>query len=578
MAGHYPEAMAMRGSWERDPSHFPLPLTPAFASVYLPWQEAALSAMFSEFGYLAGSIRTRLIDGYLYISVVAPGGWTPPPWLTAIALRLWWVHPAVRARVRRGIARLRTGYPRRVLRRWGRRLRPRVERELRAALATDLAALSDRALAAHIETWVARTAAYVRLHFRLHGAIAPAIARLEFFCRDTPELHGLHAAGLVAGLSGASAAPGRELRRLADLLRDRPETLAAVQQSDATLRSVYARDADFAQRLQNWIDAYGHRITARYEFIEPALAEQPDRLLRLLARLAGQSGPAEDAEIAARRAALVAAARARLSAAGARRAFDDALAAAADAYPVRDDNVVLTFNTAFAVMRYALLEAGRRWQGRRIERVDDIFFFTIDEIVDALRGGGDAFGDGLALHAAARRRAWERRCALPPPPLRLGRRLVEPPLRGIPRDAAFMTEAIVWYLRGIQSLPDAEPLPLPELPASPVIRGIAAAGGRYRGVARVLHGEADFERFQQGEVLVCPVTSPAWSPLFPLAGALVTDHGGALSHPAVIAREFGIPAVVATGDATRRIADGTMITVDGDRGEVVIEVDVTPRR
>jgi pyruvate,water dikinase len=71
-------------------------------------------------------------------------------------------------------------------------------------------------------------------------------------------------------------------------------------------------------------------------------------------------------------------------------------------------------------------------------------------------------------------------------------------------------------------------------------------------------------------VLVCPITSPAWAAVLPLAGALVTDHGGVLSHPAVIAREFGIPAVVATGHATRLIPDGATVEVDGDAGVVRI--------
>jgi phosphoenolpyruvate synthase/pyruvate phosphate dikinase len=90
---------------------------------------------------------------------------------------------------------------------------------------------------------------------------------------------------------------------------------------------------------------------------------------------------------------------------------------------------------------------------------------------------------------------------------------------------------------------------------------------------RVIRDESQFGRLGPGEVLVCPTTSPAWSVLFTQAGALVTDGGGLLAHAAVIAREYGIPAVLATGDATRRLRDGDAVTVDGTAGEVHLAAD-----
>jgi phosphoenolpyruvate synthase/pyruvate phosphate dikinase len=80
--------------------------------------------------------------------------------------------------------------------------------------------------------------------------------------------------------------------------------------------------------------------------------------------------------------------------------------------------------------------------------------------------------------------------------------------------------------------------------------------------------EAEFGRLRAGDVLVCPITSPVWSVLFPSIGALVTDAGGILSHPAIIAREYGIPAVVATTNGTSVLRDGQIVTVDGANGVV----------
>ncbi len=82
-------------------------------------------------------------------------------------------------------------------------------------------------------------------------------------------------------------------------------------------------------------------------------------------------------------------------------------------------------------------------------------------------------------------------------------------------------------------------------------------------------GPEDFEKMQPGDVIVAGITTPAWTPLFARAAAIVTDIGGPLSHSSIVAREYGIPAVLATGVATRRIKDGQMITVDGTAGTVV---------
>ncbi len=102
------------------------------------------------------------------------------------------------------------------------------------------------------------------------------------------------------------------------------------------------------------------------------------------------------------------------------------------------------------------------------------------------------------------------------------------------------------------------------------IRGYAASAGCVEGVARVLRGITDFGEINEGEILVCPITHPSWSPLFSKIAAAVSDIGGTMSHMAIVAREYGMPAVVGTGEATKRIKDGQRIRVDGDSGVVTI--------
>jgi rifampicin phosphotransferase len=103
-----------------------------------------------------------------------------------------------------------------------------------------------------------------------------------------------------------------------------------------------------------------------------------------------------------------------------------------------------------------------------------------------------------------------------------------------------------------------------------VLRGTAASAGQVTAIARVLAGPQDFGRMQAGDVLVASITTPAWTSLFAMASAVVTDVGGPLSHSSIVAREYGIPAVLGTAVATRRVVDGQQVTVDGDQGLVYL--------
>ena len=143
--------------------------------------------------------------------------------------------------------------------------------------------------------------------------------------------------------------------------------------------------------------------------------------------------------------------------------------------------------------------------------------------------------------------------AEPPPP---------PSLDALPPEARQANEALQWYTR--QILDTARQADR----SASTIRGIPASPGHSTGPVRIILDEHDFGKLQAGDVLVCPSTSPVWSVLFPSIAGLVTDAGGALSHPAIIAREYGVPAPLATGDATHRLHDGQMVVVDGRAGLV----------
>jgi pyruvate,water dikinase len=103
-----------------------------------------------------------------------------------------------------------------------------------------------------------------------------------------------------------------------------------------------------------------------------------------------------------------------------------------------------------------------------------------------------------------------------------------------------------------------------------VIRGLGASAGQREGIARRVAGASDFDRIQRGDVLLTEATTEAFNILLPLLSGIITDSGGALSHAAIVSREYGIPGVVGTRDATIRIPDGTRVLVDGDAGTVTV--------
>jgi pyruvate,water dikinase len=189
-------------------------------------------------------------------------------------------------------------------------------------------------------------------------------------------------------------------------------------------------------------------------------------------------------------------------------------------------------------LRRLLLELGRRWdECDLIERPEDVFFLRWDELNtmaaspcpmhDVVQANRDEF-------EINKRRPW--------PVVIRGSKEV--------------------YAQGATSDDEA---------VEGQRRGVAGSPGVVTAVARVIRGPDEFDKLQNGEVLVAPFTNPVWTPLFAIAGAVVTEVGGILSHGAIVAREYGIPAVMGVAGATQVVRDGQTLTIDGSKGIVYIE-------
>ena len=208
--------------------------------------------------------------------------------------------------------------------------------------------------------------------------------------------------------------------------------------------------------------------------------------------------------------------------------------------PNLEDHNLLCDQQCVAASRVRWLAIGAHLQGRGILSVaDDVFFYLRAELLQALEGGPI-----ISEEEVDRRRIMQEQFRAILPPLYLGL----PP----------------------ETLMSADEIPV-EGNIQRLVKGVAASPGSHRGKARVIQSLEEASSLQDGEVLVVRSLTPPWTPYFGIIGAVVTNAGGAMSHGAVVAREFGIPAVVGTGNGTSFIWDGVIVTVDGTAGVVVIE-------
>jgi len=210
-------------------------------------------------------------------------------------------------------------------------------------------------------------------------------------------------------------------------------------------------------------------------------------------------------------------------------------------------------------MRRAAMAGGRRLAAKgRIKEASHFIDAGIDEMQALLLGTG-----GPSAEELEKRHTFRTSHTAKDVPQSFGTPPSPPDASGLPPAVGRLMRATGVALAALFGSSDAPH-------EMHMLRGLAASKGIYEGPARRINGPTEFGRIVKGDILVTPSTTEAFNILLPLLGAIVTDAGGLLSHSAIVAREYGIPGVVGTRDATERIADGARLRVDGNRGEVTV--------
>jgi phosphohistidine swiveling domain-containing protein len=553
------------GGWMMDDNHYSGAVSGFIASVLPGEVGPAMASGFRRYGLLMEGMRIALVNGRLYsqpkiVGAPAPKeGRIPSPPPKAVMRLMFLLHPELRRRRRTARKALATKLWRADRQRWRTQDAPRFRARNRALGQVVPSKLDDAALLHHFEECLQQFRDGNAVHFiNIPASSFPVGDWAGLACKWT----GCTPAEAIAILQGSNreaAATLELLEPLADAVARSPEAVTIVRgKGDAGERLARLRgvSAEIVAALDGYLDEHGHRVVTGYDVTDRTLLEMPHIALASIASQLDSRRRPDVTEISRAAATRL---RERVPQ-HARAQYDVLLEEARAAYGLRDEDVSIAWMWPLGLLRRVLLEIGNRLEIRGgLEDRRHIFDCTPDEI-RALFGGEASAPTALeGARRAEERRALEKLAA----PQTLGPPDPPPPPGLLPRECERMMNAIMLYMLNMNSQP-------PAAKAGGLLSGTPASRGRYEGRARIVLGPADFDKLAQGDVLVAGSTSPTYNVVLPLLGAVVTDRGGVLCHAAIVAREFGIPAVVGTREATTRIPDGGHVIVDGESGTVEI--------
>jgi rifampicin phosphotransferase len=539
----FPAPNEIEGYWALDKMHAPRPITPLSFDLVVRTLAEGFTKAQAEYDCPI-MVSTKEVNHFFYVA------FHPIPDETEIKRRMVEYHDKLASKVPL------------IGKTWEEDWKPAVIAQNIPLKTADWSGLSDAELVAKLD----ELTQLMRDQWWIHGHINFVLLSSSAFCdlydkviqpaeptESYRTLQGFHtrsvdaARGLWALSRTALANP-----TLQDLFgtKQGPALLAALDESE--------EGRDFRRQLDEFLFEFGWRSDAVYDLADVPWREDPSiPLLSIKAML--ELDESDDPEVqyqhnVATRERLLASLRDKLADDPDTMAkFDELYEAARYSFPLTEDHAFYIDQLYISVFRRFVLAIGDRLVAKGVfDAAADVHFLYRDEVVDALTNGGDRRDV-----VAERRASFERACAVSPP-TELG---TMPPPPEVPDP--FM-DALVYRLLGI--------VPPEENTDPNVLKAVAGSPGVYTGKARVCRSLAQaIDELDEGEVMVCEMTLPPWVPAFSVAGAVVADVGGILSHSAIVAREYGLPAVVGTNIGTTVIKDGQTITVDGNKGVVYLD-------
>lgn len=522
--------------------HMPEPLSPLFAELYLgEGLGRSMAAMQAALG-APTNLTDELFDKPLFTTI---NGYA---YMRANMNMRWWTFPLMLGAMAVGVTRLLRMQG---INYWRQQALPGYTATVARWKRTDQAAAGDATLLAGI-----RELAFADALYWFAVAVAAGTAKvsdtiLERFLQIVLPRHGMSSALFLRGFPSKAIQADADLAVLAALACSAPPLaeLIVVTPAAQLLPALAAMPAaaPLLAGLETYLERYGHLIYD-LDFAQPTQAESPlPVLLSLQAQVQRPTSTSHNrlADLAVERERLVDNTAASLD--PIRRALFRRMVAWAQHYAPYREESVFYIGLGWPILRRLAHELGQRLVTAGLPATDDIYFLTTAEIESliAARTEGKSRTD-LGERAAERRL------------LRLAQMRLHPPA-AVPVDHRYGMGPLDLSSREgqIRNAPDSD-----------VLRGFAVSPGRVTAPASVIYSPAEFSRMALGTILVCPTVTPAWTPLFAQARGLVTDIGGVLAHGSIVAREYGIPAVMGTGRATQQIRWGELITVDGSAGTV----------
>ncbi len=425
----------------------------------------------------------------------------------------------------------------------------RYRQEVNAVAALPLDGMRDRAIVARMRELVFGTVSrllnydYLMIEL-IHITYQMLGAWLQrYFGKESDEIR----AKLISGVTGnVTMETNKHLWDLAQAAKASPTVRAVLRGGGTDLRAKLEKTKEgqhFLAEFDRFLAEYGHR-EVRMDILYPTWVEDPTPVLAIVRQYLdvpeNQSPHRQQERLVKQREVLARTVQARLQQDLRGRLvlwpIFRTILRHTQAHTRERDTMHFEFTRVFPPFRRLLFALGRRWAAQGlITAPEDIFFLTLDEITqvaESPRRMHDTVAERRTQLASSKaRRAPTKICD------------------------------------GVQVLPET---PSAGDTVEGQWRGIAGSPGMVKGIARVIRGPEEFDKLQNGDILVAPLTNPVWTPLFAIAGGLVTEVGGILSHGAIVAREYGIPAVMAVPEATRALQDGQRLTVDGNQGIVYL--------